>query len=84
MMTPDQVREVATVAAKVAAKEAVTDILEKLGVDTSDPHEARADFIYLRSWRETVQAVRRQAFLTTVGILVTGIVGLVWLSVGKH
>lgn len=61
--------------------ETVDQTLTKLGVDTSDPLEVQRDLQHLRAWRESSDTVKRQGLITAVGIIVAGIVGLVWLAI---
>lgn len=61
--------------------ETVDQTLTKLGVDTSDPLEVQRDLQHLRAWRESSDTVKRQGLITAVGIVVAGIVGLVWLAI---
>ena len=71
-MTEDDIRKI--VSATVA------ETLLKMGLDASDPVESQADMLHLRKWRKSVETAGRQTFLTAVGILTAGILGLVWLA----
>lgn len=69
------------------AKAAVRETLLTIGVDTSDSDEIlklQADFRHLRDWRESVDAVKKKALLTAVGIVVTGAIGYLLLLFGWH
>lgn len=61
--------------------ETVDQTLTRLGVDTENPLEFQRDLQHLRNWRESVATVKRQSLVTAVGILVAGILGLIWLAV---
>lgn len=65
---------------KVVA-ETVSETLLKLGIDTSEPIELQADMLHLRKQRNAVETVKRQSLLTAIGIITTGILGLIWLAV---
>lgn len=60
--------------------ETVAETLLRLGIETDDPLETQADFLHLRKWRKSVETAGRQTFLTAVGIITTGILGLIWLA----
>ncbi len=76
-MTEDEARSIA----KVAAKEALSEMLITLGVDPEEPTEMQKDMAFVRSWRESSEAVKRQGLLTAIGILVAGVLGLIWLAI---
>ena len=61
--------------------ETVDQTLTRLGVDTEDPIEFQRDLQHLRSWRESVATVKRQSLITAVGIIIAGVLGLVWLGI---
>jgi len=70
-----------------AAKEAVNDLLLKMGVDVSKPDaliEMQADFAHTRKWRKSVETVQRQGLLTAVGVLVTGGLGALYMAFKAH
>lgn len=60
--------------------ESVDQTLTRLGVDVTDPLEFQKDMAHLRAWRESVATVKKQGLITAVGIVVAGIIGLVWLA----
>lgn len=70
--------------AEEAAAKAASEILVKLGIDPNNPFEAQADMQFLRSWRQASATVKKQSLMTAVIILTTGLLGLVWLALGKH
>jgi hypothetical protein len=67
-----------------AAKTATAETLRVLGIDTAQPFEMQRDFAHLRSWRLSVEAMRTKTILTAVGIVVTGVLGAVWLAIKGH
>lgn len=74
--TDDEIRAI--------VKASVEETLLALGIDTDEPLEAQKDFQHLRAWRTSSETVKRQGFVTAVGILVTGIFGLIWLAIRGH
>jgi len=73
--------------AEEAADRAIGKLFLTLGVDLSDPKAVIAfqdDLRFLSNWRESTQAVKRKALLTAVGVVVSGAIGLFWLSIRGH
>lgn len=60
--------------------ETVAETLLKLGIDTADPIELQRDMQHLRQWRESIATVKRQGLITAVGIIIAGVLGLIWVS----
>ena len=60
--------------------ETVDQTLTRLGVDTENPLELQRDLQHLRDWRLAAAAVKKQGLVTAVGIIVAGILGLMWLG----
>lgn len=58
----------------------VKETLATMGVDASNPIEMQKDFHHLREWREATGKVRMRIILTVVGIIVTGLMGMVALA----
>ena len=78
--------EVETIAAK-AATQAVTETLLKLGVNAGDPDdyiEMQKDFAHVRAWRQSVETVRNRGLVVATGIIVSGIIGAIWLAIKGH
>ena len=78
-----EVREIAQEAARAAMKE----FLLVLGVNAEDPEAVIAvqkDFAHLRSWREASETVKSMGLRTAVGAIVAGLLGLIWLALGRH
>lgn len=59
----------------------VQETFVRMGVDGSDPLSLQKDFMYLREWRETADAVRRRGFMTLAAVAVSGLLGAVWIGV---
>jgi 2-iminoacetate synthase ThiH len=75
-MTEEDIRRVAG----EAAREAVYETLKQLGVDPATPFEMQRDFQHLRSWRQSVETVKRQGLISAVAVFVTGSLALLWLA----
>lgn len=76
-MTEDDIRKVA----HEAAREAVREMMERLGVNINDYQETQQDFAHLRAWRMSMDAVKRQGLVVAVGIAVAGLIALVWQAI---
>jgi len=59
---------------------AVSQTLIQMGVDISTPLESQRDFQYLRSWRLSMEAMKRQSILTTMAIVMAGTLALLWTA----
>jgi hypothetical protein len=66
---------------KKIVSDTVEETLLKLGIDVDDPLEFQADMQHLRSWRQSVNTVKKQSLLTAVGIITAGICGLIWMAI---
>lgn len=64
--------------AERAAQLAISGFFINLGVDTSDPLAMQKDFAYLRSWRESIDLVKRRGIISAVTVIVTGILGILY------
>jgi hypothetical protein len=60
--------------------ETVTETLLKLGVDTDDPVSFQKDMAHLRTWRESMETIRKQSLITAIGIVTAGVLGLIWMA----
>ena len=67
--------------ARAIARATVREMLITLGADPDEPTELQRDFAFVRTWRLSTEAVKRQGLLTAAGIIVTGVLGLIWLAV---
>jgi hypothetical protein len=59
----------------------IATILTSFGIDEGDRTELRADFQHLRRWRKSVEQAQSYAFKAVITVIVTGLVGAVWLGV---
>ena len=58
----------------------VATTLTSFGIEEDDRRELRADFQHLRRWRRSVEQAQSYTFKAVITVLVTGIVGAVWLG----
>lgn len=61
--------------------ESVKQTLTALGIDSSNPLEMQKDMQHLRDWRQSVNQIRNKSMMTVIGIVVTGLVGAVWVGI---
>lgn len=66
--------------AERAAAKAIDGFFIRLGVDTSDPIAMQKDFATLRSFRESVELVKKRGLITAVTIVVTGVMAVLWAA----
>jgi hypothetical protein len=59
---------------------AVATTLTSFGIEEEDRRELRADLQHLRRWRKSVEQVQSYTFKAVVTVIVTGLVGAVWLG----
>lgn len=69
---------------KRIVSESVNETLLKLGIDATDPLELQADMQHLRAWRSSVNTVKRQSLMTAIGIITTGLIGLVYMAFTRN
>jgi len=83
MTSTSEVRDIAEQVARATVKE----FFLALGVNADDPEAVIAvqkDFAHLRAWREASDTVKRKGLGAAVTIVVTGLLGLVWLALSRH
>lgn len=88
-MTEDEMRHIADMVAEraggkiadIAAEKALSTLLMRLGIDVDEPVEMQRDMSFVRNWRQSAEAVKRQGMFVAVGILVVGMLGLIWAAV---
>lgn len=83
MTSTSEVRDIAEEVARATVKEFVL----ALGVNADDPEAVIAvqkDFAHLRAWREASDTIKRKGLGAAVTIVVTGLLGLVWLALSRH
>jgi hypothetical protein len=59
----------------------IATILTSFGIEEEDRRELRADFQHLRRWRKSVEQAQSYTFKAVITVIVTGVVGAVWLGV---
>jgi len=59
----------------------IVTILTSFGIEEEDRKELRADFQHLRKWRKSVEQAQSYTFKAVITVIVTGLVGAVWLGV---
>ncbi len=72
-MTENEIRRIVA--------ETVDQTLTRLGVDTENPLEFQRDLSHLREWRKSVATIKRQSLITAVGVIIAGVLGLIWLGI---
>ena len=60
---------------------AIATILTSFGIEEDDRRELRADFQHLRRWRKSVEQAQSYTFKAVITIIVTGLVGALWLGI---
>ena len=60
---------------------AIVTILTSFGIEEEDRKELRADFQHLRRWRKSVEQAQSYTFKAVITVIVTGLVGAVWLGI---
>jgi ABC-type transporter Mla maintaining outer membrane lipid asymmetry permease subunit MlaE len=59
----------------------IATTLATFGIEEEDRKALRADFQHLRRWRESVEQAQSYTFKAVITIIVTGLVGAVWLGI---
>ena len=59
----------------------IATILTSFGIEEGDRKELQADFQHLRRWRKSVEQAQSYTFKAVITVIVTGLVGAVWLGV---
>ena len=80
-MTDEQIAALVKDTAEQTAQEVLKRTFLSLGIDMSNPAAivaVQADMQHLRAWRNSVDTVKRQGLLSAVGIIVTGLIALIW------
>lgn len=78
-MTPHEVEQIAT----KAAREAVRETLLTMGVDVSKPDallSMQLDFAHTRRVRLATETIGRQSIMTAVAVAVTAFAGLIYAA----
>ena len=59
----------------------VEETLVRIGVETNNPMEVQRDLQHLRSWRQSIEAIKRQSMLAAIGVFTAGILALIWQTI---
>jgi hypothetical protein len=81
MTMPLTSSEIEHIAAE-SARKAVRELLVAMGVDANDPKallEMQRDFALIRDWRLSIGVIKVRALMVAVGIIVSGLIGAVWM-----
>jgi hypothetical protein len=62
-------------------KQIVNEVLEQVGLDQQNRAELRADFLYLRKWRKSVEQIHGFTLRALITVVVTGFLGMMWMGV---
>jgi hypothetical protein len=60
---------------------AVATTLMSFGIEEGDRRELQADLQHLRRWRKSVEQAQGFTFKAVIAVIVTGLVGAIWLGV---
>jgi hypothetical protein len=82
-MTDEQIEALVAKTAEATAERVIKQTLLSFGIDASDPLEMQADMRHLRNWRESVNAVKRQGMMTSVIVVISGVLGLIWMAINN-
>lgn len=83
-MTDEEVSILVTRVSDETARKVVAELLITLGIDTKNPMEMQADMQHLRAWRNSVATIKRQGLLSATGIIIVGVLGLIWTAVANN
>jgi hypothetical protein len=59
----------------------ISTILTAFGMDERDRVEIRADLAHLRQWRKSTESVKKAGWIAILGVLASGLGGVLWLGV---
>lgn len=59
----------------------IATVLTSFGINEDDRRELRADLSHLRRWRKSVEQAQSYTFRAIITVIVTGLLGLVWLGI---
>src|ERR1035437_5189070 len=79
----DHVEDRIEATAERAATKAIAGFLLHLGIDTAIPIAMQKDFAALRSFRESVELVKKRGHATAVAVVVTGIMAVFWAAINN-
>lgn len=67
--------------AKEAAKEAVDELMTRLGVDNASPLDMQRDMQWLRDTRVGSEKIKQKGVLTLIGAAVLGGLAMFWIGI---
>lgn len=70
--------------ANTAAKQAVAELFEKLGLDVTDVRASQADFAHLRKQRLASEQIGKLAARTLITLSVTGLFSMLLLGIRSY
>jgi uncharacterized FAD-dependent dehydrogenase len=59
----------------------IATTLMSFGIEEDDRQQLRADLQHLRRWRKSVEQAQGYTFKAVITIIVTGVVGALWLGI---
>lgn len=71
-LTRDELRKVIA--------EGVHDAFLKMGIQVDDPIAMQRDFQHLRDWRTAQESLKARGRSVMIGVLVTGLLALLWVG----
>ncbi len=74
-------REPSAVHVQDVVRTAVQETLVTLGMDASDPMALQQDMHFIREMRETSENIKSKGLLVMTGLLITALVGVVWIGI---
>ena len=83
-MTDEEVSILVARVSDETARKVVAELLITLGIDAKNPMEMQADMQHLRAWRNSVATIKRQGLLSATGVIILGVLGLVWTAIGNN
>ncbi len=69
--------------AKEAGREGAREVLVLLGVDVDNPRETQQDFAHLHRQRLASEEVGKHVRKATIGVVVAGVLGAVYMAFGN-
>ena len=81
-LTAEEVEQIAS----DAAEQALSRFMLTLGIDTTSAEgviNAQRDFQHLHAWRRSIETVKRQGIVAAVGVIVVGLIAMVWQRISN-
>lgn len=77
-MTEDDVRLIVREEIAAGVPAAMLTMFQTLGIEADDPLEVQRDFQHLRAWRKNTIAIKQNALLAVVTVVIPGLLWLIW------